>query len=172
MAYVAPTVRSVGDAVTAADYNIMANDVIALAVPPGAKAVRTSTYAANNTDLTYESIASPGFDNDSMWSAGSPTRLTVNTAGIYIVTSQTRAVISGGTPTVFTIAIQKNGSQVGGANFFMSVGAGNNFDATVVGIFRAVATDYFTVKYSQSGFTATHASGELTSLSAVMIGRI
>jgi hypothetical protein len=29
MAYVAPTVRSVGDAVTAADYNIMANDVIA-----------------------------------------------------------------------------------------------------------------------------------------------
>ena len=28
MAYVAPTVRSVGDAVTAADYNIMANDVI------------------------------------------------------------------------------------------------------------------------------------------------
>ena len=30
MAYTAPTVRSVGDAVTAADYNIMANDVIAL----------------------------------------------------------------------------------------------------------------------------------------------
>lgn len=30
MAYVAPTVRSVGDAVTAADYNIMANDVIDL----------------------------------------------------------------------------------------------------------------------------------------------
>jgi hypothetical protein len=29
MAYVAPTIRSVGDAVTAADYNIMANDVIA-----------------------------------------------------------------------------------------------------------------------------------------------
>jgi len=28
MAYVAPTTRSVGDAVTAADYNIMANDVI------------------------------------------------------------------------------------------------------------------------------------------------
>ena len=30
MAYVAPTIRSVGDAVTAADYNIMANDVINL----------------------------------------------------------------------------------------------------------------------------------------------
>ena len=28
MAYVAPTTRSVGDAVTAADYNIMANDVL------------------------------------------------------------------------------------------------------------------------------------------------
>ena len=28
MAYVAPTVRSVGDAVTAADYNIMANDML------------------------------------------------------------------------------------------------------------------------------------------------
>lgn len=31
MAYVAPTVRSVGDAVTAADYNIMANDVLQFA---------------------------------------------------------------------------------------------------------------------------------------------
>ena len=31
MAYVAPTVRSVGDAVTAADYNIMANSVIQVA---------------------------------------------------------------------------------------------------------------------------------------------
>jgi hypothetical protein len=31
MAYVAPTIRSVGDAVTAADYNIMANDVLQFA---------------------------------------------------------------------------------------------------------------------------------------------
>ena len=172
MAYVTPGTVAAGDVATAAAWNVITNDVIALAVPPGAKAVRTSTYAANNTDLTYQSIASPGFDNDSMFSAGSPTRLTVNTSGIYIVTSQTSATISGGTPTTFTITLQKNGSQVGSANFFMSVGAGNNFDATVVGIFRAVATDYFTVRYSQSGFTATHASGESTSLSAVMIGRI
>ena len=52
MAYVAPTVRSVGDAVTAADQNIIANDVINLdsriALTEGAWTSFTPTY----TNLT------------------------------------------------------------------------------------------------------------------------
>lgn len=66
MAYVAPTVRSVGDAVTAADYNIMANDVLdhetrIAALPRGVVASTTlaTTFATASTsavDVTGFSV--------------------------------------------------------------------------------------------------------------------
>ena len=85
MAYVAPTVRSVGDAVTAADYNIMANNDIDLniarspvgvvnafagsAAPTGwllcdGSAVSQTTYAALYAVIssTYD-VTSPGAGN-------------------------------------------------------------------------------------------------------------
>jgi hypothetical protein len=64
MAYVAPTIRSVGDAVTAADYNIMANDVIDLydrSIISFKQAIKTDTFSASissgaNTAITGLSI--------------------------------------------------------------------------------------------------------------------
>ena len=53
MAYVAPTVRSVGDAVTAADYNIMANDVIAHQSVMSNVVYATYGTAVSNATLTY-----------------------------------------------------------------------------------------------------------------------
>ena len=57
MAYVAPTVRSVGDAVTAADYNIMANDVIdhETRILSAAKTIQTITLATAGA-ITFSSI--------------------------------------------------------------------------------------------------------------------
>ena len=63
MAYVTPTVRSVGDAVTAADYNIMANDVIQLATPAygtltsSSQVLLTTSYAS----LASVTITASGF---------------------------------------------------------------------------------------------------------------
>jgi len=60
MAYVAPTVRSVGDAVTAADYNIVANSVIALAAGPVSHT--SAAYVWNNwnpTNLTGTDTNAP-----------------------------------------------------------------------------------------------------------------
>lgn len=62
MAYVAPTVRSAGDAVTAADYNIMANNAIALrAVDTNVQStfvnsVSFSTSSTSFVDLTGLSV--------------------------------------------------------------------------------------------------------------------
>ena len=54
MAYVAPTVRSVGDAVTAADYNIMANDVI------DTRAVLVNLKSTSLTTPTTTTISAGG----------------------------------------------------------------------------------------------------------------
>jgi len=53
MAYVAPTTRSVGDAVTAADYNIMANDVIAIfdSIKRIGRVTQATTTTVNQTVL-------------------------------------------------------------------------------------------------------------------------
>lgn len=87
MAYVAPTVRSVGDAVTAADYNIMANDVISFrnnsgVVPPAVRLERGTAQSISNTTDTLVTWPTEVFDTDGMYTATSDT-ITVVTAGIY-----------------------------------------------------------------------------------------
>jgi hypothetical protein len=57
-------------------------------VPPACRVVRTSDASfTNNTAVTFQSASSgdSGIDTDSMFSAGSPTRITIQTAGIYLV---------------------------------------------------------------------------------------
>ena len=61
MAYVAPTVRSVGDAVTAADYNIMANDIIYLRALANVQSVHNSTsqtLTSSSTVYTFYTFPS------------------------------------------------------------------------------------------------------------------
>jgi hypothetical protein len=68
MAYVAPTVRSAGDAVTAADYNIMANDVIAIydSVKRLDHQTLTGTYSSTSSTMAG---AADIFASDLSWSA-------------------------------------------------------------------------------------------------------
>ena len=68
MAYVAPTIRSVGDAVTAADYNIMANDVIAIydSVKRLDHQTFTGTYSST---ASSSSAAADIFASDLSWTA-------------------------------------------------------------------------------------------------------
>lgn len=68
MAYVAPTVRSVGDAVTAADYNIMANDVIA--IYGSVKRLDHQTFTGTYTSTSSTSSgAADIFASDLSWTA-------------------------------------------------------------------------------------------------------
>lgn len=74
MAYVAPTIRSVGDAVTAADYNIMANDVIdhETRIKTGVEAYTTTqknalTGVVAGTTVWDSTLASLQVYNGSAW---------------------------------------------------------------------------------------------------------
>ena len=92
MAYVAPSTVTTLQTYTSAAHNIIVNDIIdhetriaSLKVPPSASVLRSTdlTPYTTGTVITWQSAR---YDTDSMWSAGAPTRLTVNTPGIYLIT--------------------------------------------------------------------------------------
>jgi len=92
MAYTTPTTHVAGETLPAADWNVLCNNDIAFrnstgVVPATASvnAAAQSVTSATNTNLTFSSPAI--WDTDTMFSAGSPTQLTVNTTGLYIVTT-------------------------------------------------------------------------------------
>jgi hypothetical protein len=99
-----------GSVLTAAQLNVAGTAVNNLVLPASARVVRTSNLTSYTTGaaITWSSAA---WDTDGMFSAGSPTILTVNTAGLYVVTF-TGAGEASPTLTRVLAAIMKNGTTV------------------------------------------------------------
>ena len=161
MAYVTPGTVAAGDVATAAAWNVITNDVIALAVPP--------TCVMTFTGLTFNNTAgdlNPTFtevvDNDSMHTTGANNaRITINTAGIYIVTHN--VIGTAGASTSHEASIFKNGTQVATQRFVTASGTPG---ASVTYIDSFAVTDYVT-SFGNNNGTATLRGN----FSAVMIGR-
>lgn len=79
------TTFTAGSVLTAAQLNVASTAVNNLVVPASAEVYRSSnqTGYTSGSAITWQAT---NWDTDTMWSAGSPTILTVNTAGIYVVT--------------------------------------------------------------------------------------
>ena len=135
MAYVAPTVRSAGDAVTAADYNIMANDVIALAAGP-----------VSHTSAAY------------VWNDWNPTNLTntptnapATALSSYANSTYFTLANAGGTLTItFLVA---GYYQISGTMELIAANAFSVFAGTTV--FGGTATRYYSASMSCSADTAS-----------------
>lgn len=85
MAYSAPPQITPGEFVDENDWNRLVDDIVFLANPPACRLYHSTTQnVANGADTTM-TFNSERFDTDSMHSAGSPTRITFNTAGLYVV---------------------------------------------------------------------------------------
>jgi hypothetical protein len=77
-----------GQVLTAAQMNEIGTNVNNYRVPPSVRAVRTSALSSytSGAPITWQSdSASGGYDEDAMWDAGDPTKITFKTAGIYTV---------------------------------------------------------------------------------------
>jgi hypothetical protein len=86
MPWTTPETFTAGQTLTAASMNALSGNDGFLYTPPMVRLTRTGTGNANNatwTSVTYDGGAS--FDTDSMYSSGAQTRITINTAGIYLV---------------------------------------------------------------------------------------
>jgi len=172
--YTAPTTVSAGDAITASLYNTyVGTNVANLIVPPAVRVIRTTSLGSytNNASIAFESSS---FDTDSMFSVGSPTVLTVNTTGLYLI--EFAGIVSGNaTITRILPRIKKNTNAIA---YHEGVVYNGNESSWMVSTVRSLtATDTISASVGfvgGSGYTvfgnATESEGQ-TSLAMTWIGR-
>jgi len=88
MAYVAPGTVASGSVWTAAQVNVLVNDVIALAVPPACRAIQAAAQTTTDSVATAIVFGAESYDTDTMHdNVTNNTRITIRTAGVYVVTA-------------------------------------------------------------------------------------
>ena len=159
-----PTVSTLATYPSATYNTYTAQNINNLIVPPAVRVVRTTAFTpTSGVNITWSSA---GYDTDSMFAAGSPTILTVNTSGLYVATFS--GYLSAATSLVNPVAfIVVNGtSQVGqylpqiGANAIFSVSA--VLDLTATNTVSATCTFGGTGPFSLSGTTTDYQQTRLS----------
>jgi hypothetical protein len=162
-----------GDVATAAAWNVVTADVNNLIVPPAVRVIRTSTLSGY-TSLAAVTWQSAAFDTDSMWSAGSPTVLTVQTTGIYLI-SLHAYVYGNSTITRILANINKNGTRISYQEG--SVVSGQETSFMVSTVRSLTATDTISATFQYVGGSGYNISGNATeteqqpSLAMTWLGR-
>ncbi len=169
--YTAPTTVSAGDAITASLYNTyVGTNVANLIVPPAVRVYRSSnlTGYTNMAAITWNA---EDYDTDSMYSTG--TTVTINTAGLYLVTFNGYFSSTGATRILQRVAA--NGTTFLGSELTLDGGGGSTFTASTVRNFAATTTiTSFAQFVGGSAYviqgSATDADAQ-TALSLTWIGR-
>lgn len=169
---------STGDIYEASAYNTYtATNISNLIVPPMCKLTASTTQSVANSLDTLATLGTSEFDTDGMGTTGSSAKITINTAGMYLVAySMTFASSAGGTGRFATITKNGVGSTVGGTGY------GWNWRPPAGGVTGVVAgtvmltlsaSDYLSLMVWQDSGGALNISS-LTAqswLSAVWVGR-
>ena len=154
---------TVGSVLTASDYNEAVENSNNFRVPPACQVRRTTNLTSYTSDagITWESAA---YDtegvSDPMWAASpNPTRVTIKTAGLYVV-SFAGKVDGSATMTLVNAAISVNNNLVSGS--FGSVFAGNTARFATSLILNLAATDFITCALGIVGGSAYVVTGSAT----------
>ena len=173
MAWINPSTVAHGEVLTSAKWNQdVVENTIALRVPPMVRAVRTSDASfTTGSAITFQSVtpADSGFDTDGMWSAGEPTRITIQTGGVYQVTFV--FFITGPGVTQQQSYIRQNGSKLlAGSETAVAVPTAAGSTISVV---RSLsATDYLEGMVNMTGSTLTQKGTQIQcALQAVWVGQ-
>ena len=132
---------SSGEVLTAADLNATTNKA-------AGSIIRTTNLSISNTTDTIVTFSSSEFDNDTMWNVSNPTRLTITTAGIYIV-SYTLSWASNSTGERIGW-VQKNGTSVNRWANLRAAGFAAEAWQTGSALISCVAGDYLQLGCYQS----------------------
>lgn len=163
-----------GSVLTAAQLNVASTAVNNLVVPAACRLKLNNAVASftSGNPISWESIASPGFDTDSMWSAGNASRITFNTAGIYVVTGSVFDSVTVATSTYQTVTIRVNGTTSHASQAKeTSVTAGVGTSLSVSMIYNATAGDYVELLYTYTSGTHTIQNNNVTQFGAAWVGR-
>lgn len=161
-----------GDVYSAASHNLILENINNYRVPPMCKARRTTTQSIPNGAATSIQLnATDAFDTDTMHdTVTSDTRITVNTAGIYLVQGNLSFVTSA-TGSYRLIGINKNGVELVSANF----GAGTDKRCSIAYVDAAAsASDYYELWAYQDSGGALNVTplGNAIELSVVWLGQV
>lgn len=128
-----------------------------LIVPPSVRAYRSTTQSITNSAFNSISFDGDRWDSDSMWSNASPTRITINTTGVYLVgCSVYWATNSTG---IRTLRIMVNATTAIGYNE-INAGVSAGPGQVINSIYNFTAGDYITFDVFQtSGGSLDLASG-------------
>lgn len=146
MGYTTPNTVSGSDTLTAALWNTQIRDNMEwLRKPPACQVYRNASTAYTSGAISFTTSA---FDNDAMWSAASPSRVTIKTAGIYLI--QSYLVVNGvsaaqGLQTTYYLngTIQLAQTEYATSNLTLSCSASAVMDLAV--------NDYIEVMAAHSG---------------------
>ena len=147
-----------GDVATAAAWNVVTADVNNLIVPASCSVVRTTSLTGYTSDADITWTTTAAYDTDSMFSSGAPTRITINTAGLYLVTSY---VLLQATPTLTSVTLDtaKNGTLISRVVPYYSSSAAYISGAFVLNL---AAADYLTFRHNIVGGSAYIVTGNAT----------
>lgn len=139
--------------------------------PPTVSLRRDASFNLTNAANTTISWDIEEWDTDNMWVIGSPTRITINTPGIYVVTAN--ALITSNATGLRELNFLVNGAVVGAVNANNAVN-GTNHGATLSRTWKLGIGDFLETRiFQNSGGTLTIvASGGhwWTNFSATWIG--
>lgn len=168
-----PSVNT-GDVYTAANYNTYtATNISNLIVPPACRLVRTTNQTITTGTDTIVSMGSAEYDTDGMGTTGASSRITINTAGLYLITMEAKFASVAASFTRL-IAVAKNAgltTRLVDVRFVQTTGWAHISGVTVAAL---TVGDYLTpYVYHDRGSSVdiTVDSGYAASLTATWIGR-
>lgn len=168
------TTFTAGSVLTAAQLNVASTAINNLVAPCFCKVIRSTDVAHPGTGTGF-SWSSAEIDTDSMYAAGSPTRITINTAGIYVVNAMAYITNTTKYTTAPTLRVYKNGTAVASIGMDYQNDGYVSVSGNVTTLLNLAAADYLELSSTFGGGGTITVSGNLTSgrteMSASWIGR-
>lgn len=165
MAYVNPSTFVAGEVGTAAEQNVIANDIRFLHGPPTCQVRRVAAQSIGSGGYVSIQFDTEGWDTNTIWSSTASEKLFARTAGKYLATFTAHlAGSSAGQLRIATIA--KNTTAVGSSSTayetrLSSTAIGSNgIGLSVSGMFSLTTSDYLTANvYQDSGISFNTSTG-------------
>ena len=173
-----PTVSTLATYPSATYNTYTAQNINNLIAPPSVRASRSTDLSyTSNTDIVWNSVdaAQRGYDTDSMWSAGTGARLTMNTPGFYLIVFNWDMTFTGTSTNIEPYLLVNNGLII--ADAYVGLASASPYRGTMSTIYNSTSgTDYVTARIVLSGGTSpimkANAGGtQQSGLMATWIGR-
>lgn len=171
---------STGDVYTATQHNSIVTNVNNYRVPPMCRITKSGTtrpFSSSTSAIAMDNGTTNGYDTDGMYSAAANTRITIKTAGIYVVTASAYTAWEAGTWTTGTFALQKSGVTIASDESYGSQAAIAYRTYRIAWTGALAVDEYLTVYHTFAGASTMNLYGDstfvgTTHIAATWVGQV